>query len=553
MGWQYSQARLWWLRRGGSWRVTWAVSLAVVALIVLTAGARATRLGQTDGDTQILTEEAKGVATLPLFGGGEAVLRSPLAVFYEPGAQRLVISADGLPGVLTSEADAGGVGVTSCGDMTLPPSVRALCLQPLGLERVGTYTGTVQLLPPAANPTEATEETPGGAVKLSIVVQRSLFTFVGLAFLGTLLSHLAAWVAAEYQQIRQLRAECAEFVRRRAPKAKRYPRFACPEEDGESNGLKLVGVGQQIDEGQLKELHQPAIVLWLRSFLGKRPDYDALNEALAEARATREEFDRLCLQVDALKKLAGEVSRLYGQIGGDGKPGLWGVLKDATTFEDQSVPYNEVAKRLKQGGALEALSRRWLRLAEHVKALRRWREALMTAPAAGRPVVVDTSFHLAMAQRKLGAIKHNADFGVLRPDLDIQAAWRTLEERRLELLEQQKRERPLEGATLLSPTWALGPELPAPALLPELERLWRKVSVAWARWSPRLNTATLVLLASLSFLATVLVGIQALYLDKPWGTPLDMLVLLLLGGGIHAGLTGVAGAVTGSKSEAAEA
>jgi len=557
-----------------------------MALGALAAGAAsgegAARLGQTDGDTQILTGAVAGVATLPLLGG-EAALRSPLVVFYEPGAQALALPAEGAgAGVLVSSDDAGYVNVADCPETNSPSPISALCLEPADLGHIGAYTGTVQLLPPTDAPgTAGAAETANGAVEVSVTVQRSLPLFIGIALLGTVLSHFAAWFAGEYQDIRKLRAQCDEFAKPGAA----YPAFRCEPGSGGPTDLELVDVDKQFDQQQFKALHQFFPVLWFHSFLGKRPDYDALNKSLAAARDARASFGQLCRQIDVLRKTAEQIDTLYDQIGGSGQPALSKVLRKAITFEAHSIAPDDVAQRLRACGDLDVLSRRWTRLAEHVQALCAWQQSLTGrscrpdegngdtellpdeipyeleddappasgpptphAPPPAPPTLSDANeaaawFHLMAARGKLGAIRHRADFGVLRPELDVQAAWAALEKL------QNERRIPIAGGAALAealPTFPLLLHWP-----PAIDKLWQRFTETLARWAPRFNTATLALLLLVSFLATLLVGLQALYLNKPWGTPLDIMVLLLVGGGIHTGLTGIAGALGGKpKAEA---
>lgn len=585
-------------------RLFLAMAPAALLLILLIPGPVLSRSRQQDdtvtAETKLLAAELSGIAALRPSGDG-VTWRQPLAVFYEPG-DGPSLRLDENVGVLTSGRHAVPVRAISCPPGQVNSSVAAVCLEPQGLNGVGTYKGTVQLFPDepqsaaedegrAATQDEADEEAQGeadeeaedagGQVTVTLIVQRSLLFFSIVAAAGALFSHTGAWFVEDYQKIRKLRKEREKYV-------DGCNGLPCPEqEDKKRPALRLLNMQSLFEDSAWHELDRFGIVLWFKSFVGKRPDYEALNKSLTRAAEVQTRFTTLCLLYTALDAERKQIDSLYADVGGNGAAQLSTNIAGALALDNGEVHASEVADLLQGWQELEETARRWRNQTTHLATLCAWRlastgercatvahtgniyehpdaivegdgaaegkEPQTAADGAGQPGHPETEgeavanapgvalatddngagVHMAVARGKLGVIAQQSDFEILRPDEDIRAAWLALQKLRA-----------VAPAAKFSATAAM-----ALATLPRLPQFSdRAMALAlarafWRQLEPRLNSLTIVILLLLSFVATVVAGVQTLYWGKPWGTGLDIVFLFLVGTGVHAGLTGLASAI----------
>lgn len=551
-------------------------------------------------DTTILSSSVSGAFALSAVPFLEQ-FRPPMVVFYQPGTQEMAVSGS-VVGIVVSNQQSAEIKVVACPNLNPTPPLQAICLAPGPLPGLGTYSGTAELFAPSGGSpqggAEESAEAPSGSVAVAITIQRPLPSFALIAVIGILLSLALNWYATEYQTIRKLRSQCAPFC---PPENGAKNQTSCPEEgNGQQPKLILTGLCQLFDQQELQKLRSRGFLLWLATFFpGARPDYEALNKSIAQAGSARASFFELCQLTTTLRIDRAEIDAVFEEIGGTGICKLSEDLQEAGYDDDNDddgdeqeteIPAGDVQELLDGRKELHNLARRWYRLARHVDALCTSYENLTNesclppqpvqageyviepipqdnnqpneappaqsqqpAPVAQDPLAGNNPTsdagpektaqekarqHIALARLKLGRSSSTFDLEVLRPENDIQAAWAALEELRQSLV----------AAGQTTPNALLALEA-APAIekgFPSIEDLGAFVSsvqAAWRKLEPKLNAGVIFLLLILSFIAAMFLGYTTIYLDKPWGSLIDILVLLLLGGGIHSGLTGIANAV----------
>lgn len=515
--------------------------------------------GQTDPpavthateDTALVSTTVAQTATLEF---GHGMLDEPLVVFYEPGAQA-VVAPGSYAGPLVMDNAAGLLIVVPCPALDPPPPLMAVCLDATDLgNRTGVYEGTATVLQP--NDVTAGDKSgpPPGSVKVSVTVRRHWGLFVLVALIGTLLSLAAIWYVTEYQQIRKLRWTCAGLP------ATPLDCAACDPPRAASS-LRLEGVDDLVADAQCDLLRTNAGNLWIRSLIGERPDYAAIEKAIAQVHNAQAQFCALCDLYVALAGDLGQVIAASGKMGGAGQPRLQTILTAA--MRTTTVQAGAIEDQLAAWRDLHALTQQWRGLAQHIIDLRLWNDEV-TAQAGGdlrlaedveQPEMPEdlagqqsrllcseqATHHIDAARHKLAAITSAEDLEILRPDKDIRAAWWAL-------ASLDRRSSPAQQFTLFQMHASVGAStggvFGAGSLVAGIGQ-WVRALVDG--WSPQLNRAMIWLLFLISLGVTIFAGSQVLYVGKPWGTASDIFFLLVIGTGIHAGLTGLAGAISTRK------
>jgi len=515
-----------------------------------------------------------------------------------------VAAVDQQVGWVTSANEAYELVVTECGDVQSPAGTSATCLAAPHLAQVGTYAGTATF-PGTTGP----DGKDPGRSKVSIVVQDPRGCFLLLAVIGTLFSVFAAWFVSEYQAIRRLRAGRDELAADTScppdnANSATPLRLTGGEQFFKANdfgALDHYWVKMWLNSLRGKRPDFKSLNKALEQARATRALFDALC-------ATRV---KLLDGVGEIKRLGEEIGietpELVGVINS-------AVFAPAALGSAPKVPFDQMAAFSENWGQLQALTERWRSAASHVLALCAWRQKLTgeaCAPVsladpsqrlpdelrledldpttgypmpqaserplqsgapedAGQgsgqdadetgceksvksssdpcclPVEKRATLSIEAARGKLQVVKTSSDFDMLHPEGDIQAAWLALEEIELKAATPAGTTAAMAAFAQALPSQAKG--MAGPPL--DLASAFRKIRHALERLEPVLNGTVILGLSGLSFAATVLVGLQALYIDKPWGSLQDYLVLLLLGGGIHAGVTGVAAVVmSGARKE----
>lgn len=531
--------------------------MAVLWLLTLLGalGALPATAAQTEPDaTTQLSTAISQTATIEF---GQGILEGPLVVFYESDTAPDVAPGS-YAGALLMGDEAGSLVVASCPALDIPPSLSAVCLAAEGLgNRTGVYTGTATVSQPAASTgDEDTEETAPGTVEVTVTVRRHWGLFVLIAVAGTLLSLWATWYIADYQKIRALRDECDKLP---------DDPIGCGDcTPGQTAAALMLDDATGLGAGKPCEgLQTNAGDLWIRSLVGERPDYDAITKALAEARNVRAQFCALCETHGVLSRDAEMVRAARLRMGSLTDPRLQTQLEKA--LATTSVKPATLDATLEAWGDLHALSARWLALAQHVIDLLAWNgQNRATSAGDDRPPLAEdveqpdmapeplaalfrpprsrqAAVYIDAARRKLIDALSAADLDTLRPDEDIRAAWRIL---------SRHDQRGTAGQLMFATPQLLIDETPTGDLDlgSSLAGIGRWVRALVEGWSPAFNRGLIWLLFLLSLGVTIFAGSQLLYAGKPWGSAADMAFLFVVGTGVHAGLSGLAGAIATRKA-----